>query len=497
VQPVTREELIAALSELLKLRAPTLVRTMDPDPDHVPSTGATIQSSDHPDHTAAAEFAIAAVGRYVADTGRSPALEHFRGYANARWPKNLPGTDYHRKANALLAYGGGGRPDCYVRMCGDLELGEDAQIQYGFSTWSRYVRRVDWLQKQTDGSLTAIGALGGGVVVWRGAPGGDARWVAPAKVGAQGYVAPSVTVVRGPDGLLTLLALRRTAALSSTPVVEVVWSTQRAGSLAFTDWQSLGTPSGDDQVRARETGIPVGAFDGKGVLNVFVRDFDEGLSVIQRSATGVWGSWRTAAAAGPYQDGFAVLARRSGEVEVYAPRASGVARIRQSAAGSSHFTVEQVVNATSPASPLTAVESDGGRAVLVYRPARSADIAVCTESAGATGWSVATVSGPGGIGPIGVTPWRSGGGTGTLLQACSDDGTLVTAVGAQPEALGSGGLSSWRTCDGIPLVGGASAVQAADGKVVLACLGNDGRLWTASQTTDQLAQGFADWAPVA
>ena len=494
VQQVGREELITALVALLQERKPTLVRLMDPDPDQ-PQAETPTQYQDHPDHTASAEFGIAALGRYVASVGATPAVEHFRGYSNAQWPKNLPATDYHQKSNALLAYGGGGRPDCYATMCGDLELGEDAQIEYGFSTWQRYPRAAGWLSAQTDGTLAAVGTLGGQVVSWRSGPHGATAWAEATRVGAQGYVAPAVTAVRGPDGLLTLLALRRTAALDSNPVVEIVWCAQRPGSLAFSDWQSLGSPA-TDPIRARETGVPVGAFDSQGVLNVFVRDFRQGISVIQRSPAGTWGTWRRVGTSGPFQDGLAVLTRTSGAVEAFAPSPSGIVRIQQSKAGGSSFATQKVIGAAVPASPLTAVESADGRAVLLYRPPRSADIAVCAEVNNGSTWTATTLTGTGGIGPVGIATWRAGDHTGSLLYLTADDGRLATAPAAEPGTLSKGPAPTWRKAEGVPLIGAASVVQVTPGTIAAVCMGNDGRLWTATQSTDRLADGLTEWTPV-
>jgi LmbE family N-acetylglucosaminyl deacetylase len=494
-QQVGREELITALVTLLQQRRPTLLRLLDPDPDRAP--GPSARSSDHPDHTASAEFGIAALGRYVAAGGAMPAVEHFRGYSNAWWPKNLTPASYDHKSSALLVYGGSGRPDCYATMCGDLELGEDDQIQYGFSTWRRYPHATGWLIPQADGTLAAVGALGGQLACWRGGPGGASPWNAAQTISAQGYVAPAVSTVRGPDGLLTLLALRRTTAPGGDPVVEVVWSGQRGGSLAFSDWQSLGSP-GPDAVRARETGIPVGAFDNRGVLSVFVRDYRRGISVIQRSPAGEWGAWRPTAGPDPCQDGLAVLTRSSGVVEAYAPSSRGIVRIQQSAAGAGDFTARKVLGAQVPASPLTAVESKDGRAVLLYRPPRSADIAVSMEAKSSARWTATTVTGAGGIGPIGIAPWYDGARSGSLLYLTGDDGRLMTAPTAEPGALGAGrgAAPAWRMAEGPALVGTASAIQASPGTIAAACLGNDGRLWTAVQRIDRLADGFTAWASV-
>ncbi len=105
------------------------------------------------------------------------------------------------------------------------------------------------------------------------------------------------------------------------------------------------------------------------------------------------------------------------------------------------------------------------------------------------------MTGAGGIGPVGIAPWRVGPSSGSLLYLMGDDGGLVTAPTVEPGALGAGRAAApaWRKVDGPPLAGTASAIQTAQGTIVAACLGNDGRLWTAIQRIDRLADGFTAW----
>jgi hypothetical protein len=493
VQKVGKDELIAALVALLQLHRPGLVRAMDPDPDHVLADKKSIQPSDHIDHTAAAEFAVAALGRYVAAGGRPPAVEHVRGYANQFWPANLPATVYDQKVGLIARYGGGGRPDCYQTMCGDLQLGEDTTIHYGYSTWPRYPAPTGWIRTQQDGSLTAVAALGGRATAWRRKAWADSAWSGPAALAPQGYIAPTLSMLQGPGGRLHLLALRRTAALDANPIIEVVWCAQD-GSGSFGAWQSLGSVEPDDPVRSRETGIPVGAFDSTGVLSVFVRDFEQGVSCIQRSAQGSWGSWKQVLAPGPYQDGLAALPRRDGTVELYAAGGTRVSRLWQRRPGGP-FQTDDSLGSVAPASPLTTLEDASGRVAVLFRIASSTDFAVCARS-GSGPWQSVVVHGPGGVGPITATPWRKSGASGILLTAVAADGSPTLAAVSSLSALLSGATPAWHEPDSRVLSSAVAAAQGADEAITVCCLARDGRLWATYQDPAKLDAGFPAWSRV-
>ncbi|MFE1347111.1 PIG-L family deacetylase [Streptomyces sp. NPDC058757] len=148
----TRKDLIETLVFLLSRRKPTLVRTLDPDPDtqvhdeRHPRGSDQPGFSDHPDHTAAGLFAWRALAEWGGRTGRgtqAPAFqtESFRGYYNQRWPKNLPPATVALKALYLNAYGGDPSWECgNASGCGDYAFGQDAVLR-SMKGWARSTHR--------------------------------------------------------------------------------------------------------------------------------------------------------------------------------------------------------------------------------------------------------------------------------------------------------------------------------------------------------------------
>ncbi|WP_239086440.1 PIG-L family deacetylase, partial [Streptomyces parvus] len=174
----TYESLIDVLAGLLEQYRPTVVHTLDPDPDLQFSSEYERRRdseqrgySDHADHTAAGCFAWAALIRWVARaTGRGEpvpgfVVAAFRGYYNRHWPKNLPPAVLERKAAHLVPYGGDPGWECgNPAGCGDYNVGGDRPLtnRKGWvrSTHHRYPGPRAQLAAGADGRLTAYGVLG-------------------------------------------------------------------------------------------------------------------------------------------------------------------------------------------------------------------------------------------------------------------------------------------------------------------------------------------------
>ncbi|GAA3485037.1 PIG-L family deacetylase [Streptomyces yanii] len=176
-QALGREDVVAALAQLLFYAQPTLLWTMDPDPLHESYDEARgITSSDHADHTATAQFAREALRRHLRAGGRPPLTEHFTGYGNKNWPSNLSERSHALKKSLVDVYAGADGHACAHRYCGDLQLGDGADIRrYGWSTRSRYPQGTQWLHRQTDGRLAAYAVLGDQAAVWTETEAGAGR----------------------------------------------------------------------------------------------------------------------------------------------------------------------------------------------------------------------------------------------------------------------------------------------------------------------------------
>ncbi|MEX0173600.1 PIG-L family deacetylase [Streptomyces sp. LMG1-1-1.1] len=359
--PVTRSDtydydrLVGALADLLRRYRPTVVHTLDPDPDVQHGDEATRRRdseqpgyADHGDHTAVACFTWAALGRWVTDAVRDggpvPAFttRAFRGYYNRHWPKNLPPEVLAEKAARLVPYGGDPSWQCgNPSGCGDYGVGGDRPLtnRKGWvrSTHHRWPGARPAVTEDADGRLTAYGVLGLRAVRWResapGAgtgtrpPGGTRGASAPAGAGwgepedlGGGPLAPALGSAVLDDGRVLLFAVRFAAldGHGGPNRREVVLLEQRSPGGPFLAWRGLGNPERSDD-RGRRIGAPVAVTAPDGRVHLFVRNAGKGVSTRVRAASdGSWGPWRALPGDAEVQDGLAVSLDAAGRVHVYA-----------------------------------------------------------------------------------------------------------------------------------------------------------------------------------
>ncbi|MFB9553641.1 PIG-L family deacetylase [Streptomyces roseoviridis] len=415
--PVTRADtydhgqLIEVLAGLLARYRPTVVHTLDPDPDIQISDEATRKRdseqpgySDHGDHTAVACFTWAALLRWVADAtaGGGPVppftTTAFRGYYNRHWPKNLPPRVLAEKAAHLVPYGGDPDWDCgNPSGCGDYGVGGDRPLtnKKGWvrSTHYRWPAPGPAVAEEPGGRLAAYGVLGLRAVRWREVSPGSGRFGEPEDLGG-GPLAPALAPATLGDGRVLLFGVRF-AALSGRGGPnrrEVVLLEQRSPGGPFLAWRGLGNPErGDD--RGRRIGAPVAVTGADGRVHLFVRNADKGVSTRVRAADGSWSAWRALPGDGSgdeVQDGLTALADAAGRVHVLA---AGRTAVR-------HWTDG------SPAEPLplagdpvAAVPAPGPAGVQVYyrAPADASLRATPGEAPAFVGYGLLTAApGPGG-----------------------------------------------------------------------------------------------------
>ncbi|WP_194922193.1 PIG-L family deacetylase, partial [Catenulispora rubra] len=182
----TRDQLVGTLTDLMDRYQPTVVRTMDPDPERRgagPKERAWLTDSgvhtDNEDHTATAWFTYAAYADHRARRGPSAVrLDSYVGYGNARWRHNLGGSSAREKLRLLGVYGWADRRKCDDPVgCGDSTVGGDAaRPGWSQSTNLRHVGTTDWLGAGPDGRLRAFAAVGGRAVVWTETSRGSGRF---------------------------------------------------------------------------------------------------------------------------------------------------------------------------------------------------------------------------------------------------------------------------------------------------------------------------------
>jgi LmbE family N-acetylglucosaminyl deacetylase len=492
-QSFSRDQLVRCLVELLQKHRPTVVRTLDPDPERGPEkTG--FAPSDHVDHTATARFALRAVHDFCRTGGQPPAIEHYRAYANRFWPYNLSEAAHAEKARFLLTYAGADGSPCPGNDCGDYQLGPNPyRSTHIFSTADRYSPTTTWMARRSDGALVAFATLGGRAAYWtQTAPASDA-WMGPTFL--EGYgIAPSLTVVAGPDGRTHVVGLRRAEATGAEVTVDVVHAVSPAPSAPFGPWRSLDGPDSTDPERRkqREVGVPAAAVDAAGRLCVFVRDYGQGLSMRRESDPGAgWEKWEALDGA-ELQDAPTALTTSSGRVEVYVPGKRTIYRWYQ-AEPNGAFIADTGLRARPVATGgVTAVESSRDRITLYYRQARTAKVLAYRQRANQEGWpsNPAELGGHEGTGAVAVACRPGSRGARELLVAHRNADGAVT-VGFSCGTTGSAPVT-WTAGTG-PVVHAPAIVLDHDGRAVLAVVGVDGRLHVARETGPEHGAGFGEW----
>ncbi|MYU10848.1 PIG-L family deacetylase, partial [Streptomyces sp. SID8361] len=194
------QTLVDVLAEIMDRYRPTLIHTLDPDPDFQvhdalhPRDNDQPGCSDHRDHTPVALFTWKAIAQWVAaSTQRDQHAPRFtatafRGYYNQRWPHNLPPALLAQKARAIKSYGGAPDWDCgNAAGCGDYSQGgvRPLRNRKGWirSTHYRYPTALPTPTVDAQGRLVAYGVLGTQAVRWRETAPGSGRFGAPLGLG--------------------------------------------------------------------------------------------------------------------------------------------------------------------------------------------------------------------------------------------------------------------------------------------------------------------------
>ncbi|KAB1941232.1 LmbE family protein, partial [Micromonospora sp. ALFpr18c] len=447
-----REQLLAALTALLGEVQPTVVRLLDPDPDHKTYDAASgrIAYSDHLTHTASAYFALEAVRRHAQAGGQPVLRESFRGYYNRHWPRNLGPEAFAAKKALLDIYGGVPR-DCGDPVgCGDYQVGDQGHVPgYGQSTHARYPGSVSWLLRQADGRLAAFAVLGDRAAVWRETRPGGGTWRGPDLIDEGGLV-PHLYALAGTDGRTHLFGVRQVLDLTRQGHRRVlVTAVQSAAGGPFGPWTELGNPAdgaADAEVRRLEMGMPVAAVGADGRVRVFVRNFGRGVSSRVQTGPDSWGPWHDLGGS-VVQEGLTVTTAADGRIELFAGTDRAVLHWRQASADGP-FERPVTLAVPAPAGPPTVLAEPGGRLLLVFREAQSGRVFALRQRAGG-GWPVspASLDGSGGFGPVAAVAVARDPGATVLVKR---DDTGATSLSWQP--VGRGVSTTWSTA-GVLFVG--------------------------------------------
>ncbi|MFI2209033.1 PIG-L family deacetylase [Streptomyces sp. NPDC020141] len=464
--------LLDVLVGLMEQYRPTVVQTLDPDPDIQISDERTRRKdseqpgySDHGDHTAAACFGWAAMVRWVAEAtengGQVPGFvaNAFRGYYNRHWPKNLPPAVLAEKAGHLVPYGGDPDWRCGNSAgCGDYAVGGDRPLtnKKGWvrSTHHRHPGPRPAVFEAPGGRLVAYGVLGLRAVRWRETGAGSGRWGAPDDLGG-GPLAPALGSAVLRDGRQLLFGLR-IAALGGRGAAnrrEIVLLEQRTAGGAFLAWTGLGHPESTED-RGRRIGVPVAVTAPDGRVHLFVRDADRRVSTRVREADGSWGPWR-ALGGEAVQDGLSAVVDAGGLVHVFG---SGIGTVRhwaQPAPGADVVFRPEGLG-PEPGGPVAALPGREGGVRLYYRTPATA--AVTLVGGGGRAGRI----GLDGYGPVRAVATRRG----PALLSRDPRGRLL---------LRSGGRTHTRTL-GAPALESPALLDSRQGPAAVG-LGPDARPW--------------------
>ncbi|MEU7134529.1 PIG-L family deacetylase [Streptomyces sp. NPDC046261] len=333
VSTYRHKTVVDVLATIMAKFRPTVVHTMDPDPDYQvhdathPKDNDYGACSDHRDHTPTALFTWKALAQWVADAtrreGHPPrfAVNAFRGYYNQRWPHNLPSKVVEDKHRLVSAYGGDPAWNCgNTTGCGDYGQGGERPLKnrkgWIRSTHYRYPGALPVADSDRAGRLEAYGVLGLQAVRWQETSAGSGRWGPPQNLGG-GPLAPSLAAVRDAKGRRLLFALRFSAleGQGRANSREIVVLEQRAPGGPFKGWAGLGNPERKTE-RGRRVGMPAAVATPDGRVHLFVRNAGKGLSSRVREADGTWGKWQSLHGQ-EIQEGLTVALDRQQRVHVF------------------------------------------------------------------------------------------------------------------------------------------------------------------------------------
>ena len=484
----SRQDIIDLLEALYQEFRPTVVRTLDPDPEHssIREDG-HVEYSDHADHTATAYFALHALARYRENGGDEVRVRLFRAYYNRHWPFTLSPDTYERKASLLDIYGGADPHPCANPAgCGDFKIGANTRVRrYGRSTQTRFTEETDWLQRMPDGRLTAFDVSNGVARQWiQRAPDG-ARWDAR-PLGAADLM-PEIAVRLQRDGRIRLFGIRvRLRAKYDDQRREIVTAVQREPGGEFGEWTGLANPSyNNGWFRTHEIGLPVCALNADGRAQMFVRNFDMGVSSRFEASPGKWSGWLDLGGS-QLQGGLSAVELRDGRIEVFGNTKTGLARFVQAEPGGDlkHDTGFVGIAEGEPApcgKPTAVVDGHGHIALFFRRHEQEAVSALRQERDGTWGVPMTLAGGHSGLGGVAVLalPGPMDTPPAFLIASRNRDGgvshTTTRLDGRRTEWIADSSL----------IVGAPSIALDAHDRPVIAAFGGDGHLYL--HPTDEAA----------
>ncbi|GAA2724221.1 PIG-L family deacetylase [Streptomyces luteosporeus] len=497
-QRYTRQQVIDSLTAVLERYRPTVVRTLDPTPTHlptqpdfpgVPAVLRGLAFHDHQDHTASARFTQAALAQYWGRPHARPtAVDAYVGYEVALLPDSLDRAATAHKVEMLDVYGWADGRDCGdAAGCGDRKIGNRSKdIRWSDNLRHRAPGTQRWAQVLPDGRLAAFAVLDGEAQCWTETAAGSGIWSPPVPAGGS-MLEGQVQALRRPDGTLVLFSVRtvlpRPGTAHRREVMTAVQQGMAGGAPAFGPWHSLGSPE-EDPERSLEVGHPVAVAGADGTLHLFVKDWAGGLAFRTCTPDGRWSPWEAPAGQDDrppvrIEDALDAVVDGRGRVHVVAADARTVQHWTSDGPGAP-LRPAGPTRLPAAAAPPALAALPGGGVRLAMREAGTARVLLFDRPADGTWRPVGSCEPIGGYGRVALS---EEGGT-TVLAA--RDGAGLARLSAGP-----GRPGPWRE-GGVPHRGTPALVRDARGRTVAVVLGMDGRLSSArSRVTGGVP--FGEW----
>ncbi|MET8865537.1 PIG-L family deacetylase [Nonomuraea sp. NPDC004580] len=443
------QDVIDVLSGMMQHYQPTVVRALDPMPEH----------RGHADHVGATMFARESAAAYGV-----PVIQlHYRDYNIRDVPVNLTPSAITQKLSILGDY------FTYDPFDPD---GWESRLYY------RWARGTTWAARDSSG-LPHVFVVRSGLV-YAYAQDALGQWTGPvALADAGGPLAQGISVGHNADGRMQIFARR----MSDDRVVSLRQTTPGGGWA--TTWVNHGNPGTGDPIHM---GTPVVASNHNGRLQIFVRNGAGGVSTrAQTAANGTtWSSWSNLAGS-DVQDGLAVATDPQGRIELFASTTTRILRWYQANSG---FLLDNTLPSLVPASPPMAAVSQDGRIEVAYRKAGTAELVVTKQSSAGGPWNVGPVviGGHAGVGEPALVTTSPGPDARILMFHRNADAGVSMAVQQTP----NGGYGSWSDLGGF-ITDYPAATLDQSGAVLLFTVGVDGKLHLRKQTAPGADSPFGDW----
>ncbi|MFC9028253.1 hypothetical protein [Streptomyces arboris] len=324
-----------------------------------------------------------------------------------------------------------------------------------------------WIVMGKDRRLTVFARDGQGLLRWTQRAAGGSEWAGPHTLPAPRL--SHLSLAQGADGFVHFIGRRVSAEGHATGVVHAI---QYQTGRPVTEWKPVGNPH-KDAASARRIGVPAAAVSGSGRVHVFVANAGGGVSTRSEDAKGAWGPWRDLQGSDAYEGAVAVAAA-SGRIEYLAPGAGVAMRWQQEKPDGG---LDRCLDLQISVSPGTASGLETAQDRFTYYWADAATGGLFAHRPGT--WVIPLGGGPAEGRVAALRAWLDGYDCTVLAHRTPDGEIMLAACGTENEG---GGVWWSRTVERSP--GPPALACDAEGRVVLALVGEDGVLRIARQTSE-------------